>query len=35
MILNLLLLEVVVKKIILSGGFGYISGGLEDEWILK
>ncbi|MBP5838785.1 alpha-hydroxy-acid oxidizing protein [Lactiplantibacillus plantarum] len=34
-ILNLPSLEAAAKKIIPSGGFGYISGGSEDEWTLK
>lgn len=33
-ILNLPSLEAEAKKIIPTGGFGYISGGSEDEWTL-
>jgi L-lactate oxidase len=33
-ILNLPSLEAEAKKIIPKGGFGYISGGSEDEWTL-
>lgn len=33
-ILNLPSLEAEAKKIIPAGGFGYISGGSEDEWTL-
>lgn len=34
-ILNLPTLEKEAKKIIPTGGFGYISGGSEDEWTLS
>lgn len=34
-ILNLPQLEADAKKIIPTGGFGYISGGSEDEWTLR
>lgn len=34
-ILNLESLEERAEKIILTGGFGYISGGSEDEWTLR
>lgn len=34
-ILNLPSLEARAKQIIPAGGFGYISGGSEDEWTLK
>lgn len=34
-ILNLESLEERAKKIIPTGGFGYISGGSEDEWTLR
>ncbi|MQS51545.1 lactate oxidase [Companilactobacillus mishanensis] len=34
-ILNLPSLEKEAKKIIPTGGFGYISGGSEDEWTLR
>lgn len=34
-ILNLPALEAGAKKIIPKGGFGYISGGSEDEWTLR
>ncbi|WP_461240836.1 lactate oxidase [Paucilactobacillus sp. N302-9] len=34
-ILNLPTLEEEAKKIIPTGGFGYISGGSEDEWTLR
>ncbi|GAY72385.1 lactate oxidase [Lentilactobacillus kosonis] len=34
-VLNLPSLEAEAKKIIPTGGFGYISGGSEDEWTLN
>lgn len=34
-ILNLESLEERAEKIIPTGGFGYISGGSEDEWTLR
>lgn len=34
-ILNLTELEGKAKAIIPTGGFGYISGGSEDEWTLR
>nr|WP_235778178.1 hypothetical protein [Paucilactobacillus suebicus] len=34
-ILNLPGLEKEAKEIIPTGGFGYISGGSEDEWTLR
>lgn len=34
-IINFSMLEEEAKKIIPAGGYGYISGGAEDEWTLK
>ena len=34
-IINFRMLEEEAKKIIPAGGYGYISGGAEDEWTLK